>query len=68
MADGLEIEQRVLAIDENEVVAGGPGDARDVPGASSRTGMPSETPPACMSCLIGFVSLSSADMTLLRFS
>src|ERR1700736_5503572 len=33
MADGLEIEQRMLAIDENEVVAGGLGDARDVAGA-----------------------------------
>jgi len=36
------------------------------PERPSRTGMPSETPPACMRCLIGLVSLSAADMVLLQ--
>ena len=34
VADGLEIEQRMLAIDENEVVAGRLGDAGDVAGTA----------------------------------
>src|ERR1700737_463019 len=37
------------------------------PARPSRTGMPSETPPACMRCLIGLVSLSASDMTLLQY-
>src|SRR5216683_7415739 len=36
------------------------------PERPSRTGMPSETPPACMRCLTGFMSLSSAGMTHLH--
>ena len=33
VADGLEIEQRMLAIDEDEVVPGRLGDPRDIAGA-----------------------------------